>query len=56
MKINIVLDFTSGYDKELIKDLRNVGLVSGQDILSKCQKWVQSQNYAIVKSFQSISV
>ena len=48
-----MLDFLSGYHKELIHKLNNVGLSNGMNVIRKCQTWVIAQNCETVKAFHS---
>ena len=52
-QINIVFDFLGGYNKELQKALGTItSNEKEQDyLIQKCQKWIQSQNTEIVKTF-----
>jgi len=53
IQVNLVFDFLSGYHKELIHKLSNVGLSDSMNVIRKCQKWVIAQNCEIVKAFHS---
>ena len=48
-QVNIVFDYLSGYQENLIANLSSVGLTEGLNIVRKCQRWVISQNCEIVK-------
>ena len=53
IQVNLLFDFLSGYHKELIHKLNNVGLSDSMNVIRKCQKWVIAQNCEIVKAFHS---
>ena len=45
---NVVTDFLSGYYTNFISKLADVELTEGIKIVTKCHKWVTSQNCEIV--------
>ena len=53
IQVKLVFDFLSGYHKELIHKLNNVGLSDSMNVIRKCQKWVIAQNCELVKAFHS---
>ena len=44
-----MFDFLSGYHKELIHKLNNVGMSDSMNVIRKCQEWVIAQNCEIVR-------
>ena len=40
VQVNLVFDFLSGYHKEPIHKLNNIGLSDSMNVIRKCQKWV----------------
>ena len=53
IQVSLMFDFLSGYHKELIHKLNNVGLSDSMNVIRKCQKWVIAQYCEIVKAFHS---
>ena len=40
IQVNLEFDFLSGYHKEPIHKLNNIGLSDSMNVIRKCQKWV----------------
>ncbi|KXJ20792.1 hypothetical protein AC249_AIPGENE424 [Exaiptasia diaphana] len=49
-QVNLVFDFLSGYHKDLVNKLNNVGITDSMNVIRKCQKWIIGQNCEIVKA------
>ena len=60
IQVHLAFDFLSGYHKELIHKLNNLGLSDSMNVTRKCKKWVIAQNryeiaqIIVIRSFTTI--